>query len=371
LNLHRTWQWADVSPYVQELSGAVKAHPLITVHLSSRVAKVEGFVGNFKTVIETSDGPCEVEHGVAIVATGGREFQPSEYLYGQDPRILTHQELDRRFREDDPKLREVSTAVFIQCVGSREPERPYCSRVCCTHSLQSALELKRRNPESDVYVLYRDMRSYGEREKLYMEARRAGVLFIRYELESKPKVEVVDGRLQVTVMDHVLRRPIVLQPDLLTLATAILPNADEALAQLFKVPINEEGFLIEAHAKLRPVDFATDGVFLCGLAHYPKPIDESVAQAPAAAARASTFLARDTVRFSGNVAQTSPILCIGCGTCVNICPYSAPRFNDKGKAEINPALCKGCGLCVASCRSGAIRLQGFDDAQIFSMIESV
>ncbi|QCQ23455.1 FAD-binding protein [Desulfoglaeba alkanexedens ALDC] len=371
LNLYRTWQGEDVSAYVQELSAAVKAHPLITVHLSSCVAKVEGFVGNFKTVIETSDGPCEVEHGVAIVATGGREFQPSEYLYGQDPRILTHQELDRRFREDDPKLREVSTAVFIQCVGSREPERPYCSRVCCTHSLQSALELKRRNPESDVYVLYRDMRSYGEREKLYMEARRAGVLFIRYELESKPKVEVVDGRLQVTVMDHVLRRPIVLQPDLLTLATAILPNADEALAQLFKVPINEEGFLIEAHAKLRPVDFATDGVFLCGLAHYPKPIDESVAQAQAAAARASTFLARDTVRFSGNVAQTSPILCSGCGTCVNICPYSAPRFNDKGKAEINPALCKGCGLCVASCRSGAIRLQGFDDAQIFSMIESV
>jgi heterodisulfide reductase subunit A-like polyferredoxin len=206
---------------------------------------------------------------------------------------------------------------------------------------------------------------------LYKEARQAGVLFIRYSLEDKPKVEVVDGRLQVTVTDHVLQRPVVLTPDLVTLATAIEPNADEALAQLFKVPMNDDGFLIEAHAKLRPVDFATDGVFLCGLAHYPKPLDESIAQAQAAAARAATILARESIQFPGTVARTNPMLCSACGTCVNICPYSAPRFNERGVAEINPALCKGCGLCVASCRSGAIRLQGFDDAQIFSMIDSL
>jgi len=243
--------------------------------------------------------------------------------------------------------------------------------VCCTHSVTSALELKRRSPDCDVYILYRDLRSYGERESVYKEAREAGVLFIRYSVEHKPQVEVVDGVLQVTVLDHVLQRPIRLRPDLVTLASAVLPERDEALSQFFKVPVNDEGFYIEAHAKLRPVEFATDGVFLCGLAHFPKPIDESIAQAQAAASRAATLLARETIQFSGAVAATSQLLCSSCGVCVSICPYSAPRFNDKGKAEINPALCKGCGLCVASCRSGAIQLKGFDDAQIFAMIDSI
>jgi len=371
LHLHSTWRGEDVSQFLAKLGERIEAHENITVHLNSRVAQVDGFVGNFKSVIQNGAEPVQVEHGVAIIATGGREHKPSEYHYGSDPRVLTHLELDRKLREDDPALRSARSAVFIQCVGSREPDRPYCSRVCCTHTIHSALEIKERNPDCDVYVLYRDIRSYGEREVLYKEARQAGVLFIRYSLEDKPKVEVVDGRLQVTVTDHVLQRPVVLTPDLVTLATAIEPNADEALAQLFKVPMNDDGFLIEAHAKLRPVDFATDGVFLCGLAHYPKPLDESIAQAQAAAARAATILARESIQFPGTVARTNPMLCSACGTCVNICPYSAPRFNERGVAEINPALCKGCGLCVASCRSGAIRLQGFDDAQIFSMIDSL
>jgi heterodisulfide reductase subunit A len=332
---------------------------------------VEGFVGNFKTTIENVGSTQVVEHGAAIIATGGQEWKPDEYLYGKDSRILTHQELDGRLREGDPSLKKAKSAVFIQCVGSREPHRPYCSRVCCTHSVESALELKRTNPDCDVYVLYRDLRSYGERETLYLEARKAGVIFVRYDLDRKPTVELENGTLKVTVIDHVLQRPVTLTPDLLTLATAILPNETETLGQFFKVPVNEEGFFIEAHAKLRPVDFATDGVFLCGLAHYPKPIDESIAQAQAAASRAATLLTRETVQFSGTVAATNQMLCSSCGTCVSICPYSAPGFNDKGKAEINPALCKGCGLCVASCRSGAIRLKGFDDAQIFAMIDSL
>jgi heterodisulfide reductase subunit A-like polyferredoxin len=335
------------------------------------VVNVEGFVGNFKTTIQNGGEPLTVEHGAAILATGGTELQPEEYLYGRDGRVLTHQQLDRRFQEQDPALKDIQTAVFIQCVGSREPQRPYCSRVCCTHSVTSALELKRRNPDCDVYILYRDLRSYGERESVYKEAREAGVLFIRYALEHKPQVEVVDGVLQVTVLDHVLQRPIRLRPDLVTLASAVLPERDEALSQFFKVPVNDEGFYIEAHAKLRPVEFATDGVFLCGLAHFPKPIDESIAQAQAAASRAATLLSRETIQFSGAVAGTNQFLCSSCGVCVSICPYSAPRFNDKGKAEINPALCKGCGLCVASCRSGAIQLKGFDDAQIFAMIDSI
>jgi heterodisulfide reductase subunit A-like polyferredoxin len=219
--------------------------------------------------------------------------------------------------------------------------------------------------------LYRDLRTYGEREAKYLEARKAGVVFVRFALADKPHVERVNGALKVHVTDHVLQRRITLSPDLVSLATAIVPNETEAMSQFFKVPVNEEGFFIEAHAKLRPVDFATDGVFLCGMAHYPKPIDESIAQAQAAAARAATILARQSIRFSGTVALVSPLLCSSCATCLNICPYSAPGFNDKGKAEINPALCKGCGLCVASCRSGAIRLRGFDDAQIFAMIDMI
>ncbi len=375
LKLYKTWRGEEIRSYVKNLVHDIRNNPRVTVLLSTRIENVEGFVGNFKTTLRNGGEPLEIEHGVAVIATGGREFQPSEYAYGKDPRILTHQQLDQRFAEKDPSLKNVRTAVFVQCVGSREPQRPYCSRVCCTHSVESALELKRMNPDTGVYILYRDMRTYGEREDLYLEARKAGIIFIRYSLESKPQVRAVDGKLEVEVVDHILQRPIILEPDLITLATAIVPNETSEMSRFFKVPVNESGFFIEAHAKLRPVDFATDGVFMCGLAHYPKAIDESIAQAQAAASRAGTLLARDTVQFSGTVAVTNPAMCSSCGTCVSICPFSAPKFTeagrDAGKAEINAALCKGCGLCVASCRSGAIRLRGFDDAQIFAMIENV
>ena len=371
LQLFQTWRGEDIRERVGALEQSVASHPNITVHLNSSIASVEGFVGNFKTIVQNGGAQVTLEHGVAVIATGAREWKPDEYRYGSDPRIVTHQELDCRFAAGDPTLKDVKSAVFIQCVGSREPHRPYCSRVCCTHSAESALELKRLQPDCEVYVLYRDFRTYGERESLYLEARRQGVVFIRYNVEDKPRVEVVDGKLRVSVTDHVLQRPVSLNPDLIALATAIVPNETDALSRFFKVPVNEEGFFIEAHAKLRPVDFATDGVYLCGLAHYPKPIDESIAQAQAAAARAATILARESIQFSGTVAFTNQMLCSSCGTCVNICPYSAPRYNDKGKAEINPALCKGCGLCVASCRSGAIRLRGFDDGQIFTVIDSL
>jgi heterodisulfide reductase subunit A-like polyferredoxin len=371
LSLFQTWKGEDIQAYLQSLRETISSHPHITVKLSTSVTNVDGFVGNFKTTLQNATDSEVIEHGVSVIATGGQEYRPGEYLYGRDPRIKTHQELDRMFMTGDPGLKDVKTAVFIQCVGSRDADRPYCSRVCCTHSVESALELKKINPDSDVYVLYRDLRTYGERETLYLKARKAGVIFIRYSLDEKPWVELAHGSLRVTVTDHVLQRPVTLTPDLITLATAIVPNETETLGQFFKVPANEEGFFIEAHAKLRPVEFATDGVLLCGLAHYPKPIDESIAQAQAAASRAATILARQSIQFSGTVASTEQLICSSCGTCVSICPYSAPRFNDKGKAEINPALCKGCGLCVASCRSGAIRLRGFDDAQIFAVIESI
>ena len=224
----------------------------------------------------------------------------------------------------------------------------------------------------DVYVLYRDIRTYGEREYLYREAREQGVIFIRYSLENKPAVEIRDDGLIVTVKDHVLERNLEIVTDMLTLATAIVPNKGDALAQFFKVPLNDDGFFVERHAKLGPSEFSTDGVFLCGLAHYPKPIDESIVQGRAAASRAVTLLARKTIHTSGAVAETVPMNCSSCKVCISICPYSAPSLIEEGpfagKAKINPVLCKGCGLCVASCRSGAIKLKGFDNDQIFAQI---
>ncbi len=369
LRLYKTWTGEDVASFVNMLTEDIKNHNMIETHTSSEVVDVDGFVGNFKTTITNNGARQEIEHGVAIIAVGAQELKPSEYCYGQDPRIMTHLELDNLLKLKSENLKSIKSAVFIQCVGSREPERPYCSRVCCTHTLEAALELKRINPDIDVFVLYRDMRSYGEREQLYLEAREKGVIFIRFDFENKPKVSISNGSLRVEVIDHILKRPIMLKPDIITLAAAIIPGNYEKIAQLFKVPLNEDGFFVEAHAKLRPVDFATDGVFICGLAHYPKSIDECIAQAKAAASRAATILTKQTIKFAGTVAKTDQSLCSSCGTCVSICPFSAPRFNDKGKAEINSALCKGCGLCVASCRSGAIHLLGFDDAHIFSMIE--
>jgi heterodisulfide reductase subunit A len=375
LNLYRTWKGDDIQQKLSELVRSVEADSNIDVHLDTELSHVEGFVGNFKTTLSRGGDTQVVEHGIAVLATGAKEFKPDEYLYGKDPRVMTHLELDRRFQNRDPSLRGIKNAVFIQCVGSREPRRPYCSRVCCTHSIESALQLKEMNSDMNVYILYRDIRTYGEREYLYRKARLEGVLFVQFSKDQKPKVSAGEDGLKIEVVDQNLGENLVLKADLLALASAILPHRDEKLAQLFKVPMNEDGFFVEAHAKLGPSEFATDGVFLCGMAHYPKPIDESVAQAQAAASRAVTLLARERVKVGGMVAYVNPALCSSCGVCVEVCPYSAPSFVDKGpfagKAEVNPVLCKGCGLCVASCRSGALNLRGFEQGQIIAMINEM
>ena len=223
----------------------------------------------------------------------------------------------------------------------------------------------------NIFVLYRDLRTYGERENLYERARKAGILFIRYEADHKPSVQSHEKSIFVTVNDAILKKPVRIETDLLILATAILPEPQQALARFFKIPVNDEGFFIEAHAKLKPVDFATEGVFLCGLAHYPKSVDESIVQALAAASRASGLLAGGQVSISGTVAQVNPAFCSQCGVCTTVCPFNAPFMSEKGPAEINRVLCKGCGLCVASCRSGAIHLKGFDESQIMAMISEV
>ncbi len=375
LNLFKTPTGDDIQKKLAELIHGVENNKNIHVHLDTTIKAVDGFVGNFKSTLVSNGKEDILEHGVAVLATGAKPLNPSEYRYGEDPRILTSLELDKKMISADSSLKKLNTAVFIQCVGSREDHRPYCSRVCCTHSVDNALELKKQNPDMGIYILYRDLRTYGEREYIYKEAREAGVVFIRFALENKPEVNLSNGNLTITVIDHVLQRPIEIDADLLTLASAIIPNKDEALAQFFKVPLNDDGFFVEKHAKLGPSEFATDGVFLCGMAHYPKPIDESIVQGRAAASRAVTLLARKTIHTSGNVAEVTPFNCSSCKVCISICPYSAPSFIEKGlfegKAQINPVLCKGCGLCVASCRSGAIHLKGFDNDQIFAQIFAV
>jgi heterodisulfide reductase subunit A len=375
-HLFRTWKGEDVQENLEDLIKSVESNSNIQIHLDTELKIVEGFVGNFKSLLLTGESEeTALEHGVTIIATGANEYKPNEYLYGDDPRVLTHLELDQKFIENDPSLKNLNTAVFIQCVGSREPERPYCSRVCCTHSIESALHLKEINPDMTIYVLYRDIRTYGEREYLYKRARAAGIVFVRFSLDGKPKVSKNAASLKIEVMDHILEQIVVIKADLLALASAIVPYKDEKLAQFFKVAMNDDGFFVEKHAKLGPSEFATDGVFLCGMAHYPKPIDESVAQALAASSRAVTLLAREKVHVSGTIAEVSPVFCSSCGVCIDICPYSASSFVEEGpfagRAGINPVLCKGCGLCVASCRSGAINLKGFGTDQIMAMIDQI
>jgi heterodisulfide reductase subunit A-like polyferredoxin len=375
LQLFKTWQGEDIQHHLSELIEAVETAPNIELHLETEIAAIEGFVGNFKTTLSSGGQEKGVEHGIVVLATGADELKPDEYLYGKDPRVVTHLELDRMFMKGDTSLRELKNAVFIQCVGSREPERPYCSRVCCTHAIKSALRLKKQNPDMNVYVLYRDIRTYGERETLYRDARLAGVLFIRFSLDQKPSVINDEDGLKVEVMDPILEEMVEIKTDILTLASVIVPYREEKLAQSLKVPMNEDGFFVEAHAKLGPSEFATDGVFLCGMAHYPKSIDESVAQALAASSRAATLLAKKSIQVSGTLAEVDPFICSECGVCVEVCPYSAAELTEKGpsagRAEVNEALCKGCGLCVASCRSGAINLKGFGREQILAMINEV
>jgi len=375
LKLHRTWRGESISDYLLGLVEEVNQHPNVVLHLNARVSTTSGYVGNFKTLViqDGGGGSQEIEHGVTILATGAHSIRPEEYLYGKSPRVFRWHELDEAWESDT--VRNARSAVFVQCVGSREPQRPHCSKICCTFSVQKAVELKQRNPEMEVYILYRDIRTYGEREDLYREARRLGVIFIRYDLDHKPVVKEADGgALEVSVIDHVLQRPITIRPDFITLASAIETRDVDELAQLFKVPLSQDRFFLEVHMKLRPVDFASDGVYLAGLAHYPKPIDESIAQAQAAAARAATVLSQKSIHVEGVVSHVDASLCRGCGKCVEACPYGAPQLvevaDDIYISQIQEALCKGCGACAVACPTGAADIRHFNDAEVLTMVEA-
>jgi heterodisulfide reductase subunit A2 len=369
--LLRTYRGEDIGAFRSSLEDQISREPKITVHLTSTITGVDGFVGNFNTTITNGSSPTTISHGVAVLATGAKESKPQEYLYGKHPAVVTQLEFDEMMRQKEPQLTGAETIAFIQCVGSREESRPYCSKVCCTHSVKGALELLENNPDAGVYVLYRDMRTYGDREDLYHQARDRGVIFNRYTQAEKPLVTAHGEKLRVECLDHVLRRPLAIEVDLLVLAAAIESHRDQALAQMYRVPLDADGWFLEAHQKLRPVDFANDGVFLCGMAHYPKPLEESVAQAQAAAARAATVLSKGSIKAGGLVSRITPEFCCGCQICVNVCPYQAIAFNEEqGVAQINEVLCKGCGACAAACPCEAPVLLGFNNRQLYAQINS-
>ena len=372
LKLNRTWKGEDIKTFVADMVARVKENELINLYLNSSLKSGSGFLGNFETVISTPQGDVTVPHGAAVVATGGNPIKTEEYLYGQHDRVAGTLDMDRILDQEPEKIKNSKAFAFIQCVGSREPDRPYCSKICCTHSVESALRIKELNPEAQVFILYRDIRTYGFRETLYKEARQKGVIFIRYDVDDKPKVEASGpDKVTVTVKDHVIGLPVQIEADYLTLALGIEPNAGAEVCEAFKVQHNADGFFLEAHMKLRPVDFSTEGMFLAGLAHYPKPIEESIAQARAAAARASTILAKDNIMVGGIVAVVEPEKCAVCLTCVRTCPFGVPYIGDEGHAVIEPAICQGCGACVSECPGKAITLQFFTDEQILAKAQAL
>ncbi len=364
------WNGEPVRPFLDALVERVENHPLVTVRKGAVLKNVQGFVGNFCSVLDVGGKEEQVRHGVAIIATGAHSHKPAEYGYAKSDRIYLNLDLDQAIRDGRQEVLEAQSAVFIQCVGSREPDRPYCSRVCCSHSVENAIRLKEINPDMNVFILYRDIRTYGMRESLYTKARRKGVLFIRFDPERKPLVDITGPVPKVTVFDPILRAEIALDADILTLASAIETRESDTLAKMFKVPLNNEGFFLEAHMKLRPVDFATEGVFVAGLAHWPKPTEECIAQAKAAASRASTVLSRDHITAGGVAAVIRAEMCSGCRSCEECCPFGAISYLEReGRCEVNQALCKGCGTCAAACPSEAAILMGFSHLQLYRQID--
>jgi len=375
LKLHTTWRGGYVGPRLQSLIAQVINHPNITIYYRSVAEKVSGVVGNFRTTLSRNQ---VVDHGIVVIAIGGEPYRPvGQYLYGENPNVFLSLDLDQEIAEESDRVTQVQAAAFIQCVGSRTPERPYCSKVCCSHSVENALKLKEMNPDMDVYILFRDMRTYGEREIFYEAARDQGVIFIRYHLADPPKVAEADGRIKITVKDHILQMPVELTVDLLTLATAIIPHRNEPLAELYKIPLNAEGFFHEAHAKIKPVDAPTEGIFLAGLCHYPMPLQESVAEALANAARASTVLAQDAIELESTISRVIDDNCDGCAFCVDTCSFQAltlleymNRGQVKKTVEVNEAGCKGCGSCMATCPKQGIMVAGFTLDQISAQVDA-
>jgi heterodisulfide reductase subunit A len=377
--LHTTLDGLDVQAYVAELARQAYQHPLVHVYTGATILAAGGYVGNFETLVRVGARTLCLKHGATVIATGADEHKPAEYLYGQDDRVLTQLELEEKLAAGDPRLDGPVSVAMIQCVGCRQPDRNYCARICCSQAVKNALGLKRRNPRAQVYVLFRDMRTYGFREDAYREAADREVRFVRYEPEDKPVVAAAtadDGRpvLRVTVNDPILGQRLALDADLVALSVAVVPAATTAeVSRLFKVATSPDGFFQEAHVKLRPVDFAADGVYLCGTAHYPKHIGEAISQAYGAAGRVLTLLSQDTVVASGSVCRVEERDCVTCGACVSVCTYGAIELVDTPagkKARVNPVLCKGDGLCNTVCPTLAISLLHYTEEELVAQIDA-
>ncbi|MDD5747993.1 MAG: CoB--CoM heterodisulfide reductase iron-sulfur subunit A family protein [Actinomycetota bacterium] len=429
-HVRKTIEGMDVSEFIEKTITRVMSHPRIEIFLGARLKEIDGYIGSFRSTIEVGERVEEIEHGVVIVATGAEEYVPrkGEYLFGLDERVITQTEFERRIWCEPETLRNVRRVAMIQCVGSRSEEHPYCSRICCSVAVKNSLAFLELNPDADVSICYKDVRTYGLKEDYYFEAREKGVNFIRFNEEYPPSVGKIGEKIELKVNDANLSAPshkyrlhsiadpstqersapseynrstrwsralqerrldalgtiphlwngtlsaeeIKLEPDLVVLScgTVANPSAQE-IAQMLKVPLDSNGFFLEAHVKLKPVDFATDGIFVAGLAHYPKTISESIDQANAAASRAETILSKEEVITEGTVAFIDEEICTGCGQCVSLCSFGAITFDEEKRvAVVNPSLCKGCGTCSSACYSGASRMLGFTPEQLYSQIEA-
>ena len=366
VHIRKTWQGHDVQAHLKELVDAAGQDENITVMTEATVKANRGFGGSFVTTVLQNGSEKEVASGAVILAPGGEARKPNAYLYGQHENVLLWSELDQKLINDPASVEKADTAVFIQCVGSRgDMGCAHCSNVCCSFSVRAAIDLKAKNPDMNIYILYRDMRTFGERELIYREAREKGVIFIRYELDKKPEVQAAGDKLNVVVFDQVLQNSILLEADIVSLQTAILGSQNGELADIFGVDLDVNGFFAESPEKLRPVDTTQKGIFMAGMAAYPKGVSESIAQGKAASARALELLSRDTVQVGGLVADVNTEKCAVCCTCVRTCPFNVPVIDREiGAAFIDASLCRGCGMCVAECPGKAIFMASCSDQML-------
>jgi heterodisulfide reductase subunit A2 len=377
LDIFETWKGEDVNSDLKNILSDVEKNDRIRICQNTTLESVSGSVGSFIGKIKTEDKEETLEFGACVIATGGKAYTPDEYLYGQDKRVVTSLEFDKLLAKDKDNVAKAGAAVFIQCVGSRDDNRPYCSRVCCTSAVANAVSLKKMNPAMNVFILNRDIRTYADREVLYKEARDLGIIFISYTLDSKPEV-LKDGKdILVKTFDPISRFPLEIVADYVVLSTAILPNDNSSLVEIFKCGVNSDGFLSEAHPKLKPVDSTVDGVFLAGLCHYPKPINESIAQGKAAASRAGVILSKKTMKLDAIKSHVTQN-CDGCALCIDVCPYNAivlNEFEDNGRKykriSTDKALCKGCGICAATCPKEGVVVEGFTQGQLKAQVAAI
>lgn len=361
---------SDPQAFVKDTIVKVTGHTLIKVYLNSEVVSTTGHIGNFKSQVKSGDGKItDIDHGAIIIATGAKDYQPTEYLYGKDSHVITQHELQKRLA--DGKLDKPGIIVMIQCVGSRNDAHPYCNRICCSEAITNALKIKEQSPETQVFVLNRDIMSYGFREPYYTRAREAGVLFQRYESGNEPRVSSVGKTVVVSWQDPVLPGKLEIEADLLVLSTGYVAEDNQPLADMLSLELTQDGFFKEIDTKFRPVDTIKDGVFITGLASAPRNLLEKVLEAQAAAQRAANVLSQEKLTSGKVVSEVDARRCSGCGLCVEVCPFDARHLDEENRvAVVDEALCQGCGICANICPNSAAKLRGLKDKQVLSMIET-